>query len=212
MNTRTVTLVATPETINRYHPGAMQPTEPGINPGPVSAIFPIDFAECKTALGRWLAEHVQTTKFDDHGNIVKLVIPMTEEGLHIKELAKKLAQQQRVESAAEAEAVYAGLEKWAYERRNVLAAYGSALFAYRVIEFSWPVFGSRAASGAETPEAYFDLCAKMMRTTGGVILKTGFGEVPPDSLLNSMASDVGGGLALLAKHRGQEKAVIGDGK
>lgn len=212
MITRTVTLVANQDAIERYHPGAALRNDPGLNPGIVSAAFPVDPTKCKSALGRWLAEHILTTRFDDDASLVKIVIPATEEGLHIKELAKKLAQQQRVESAAEAEAVYAGLEKWINERRKLLMVYGSALFEYRVIAFNWPVFGSRAAGGALTPEAYFDECAKMMRTTGGVILKTGFGEVPPDSLLNSMASDVGGGLALLAKHRGQENAVIGDGK
>lgn len=206
MKTRTVNLVATPDAIERYHPGTMPPIQPGVNRGIISAEFPVNPARCKTALGRWLVEHIKTTRFDDSSSIVNIAIPITTEGQHIKDLAKQLAQQQRIESRDEAEFVYAGLERWIANRRREIFEYDTHQFSYRVIAFNWPVFGSRAAGGVDTPEAFFDRCGQMMRNTGGVILRAGLDKTElPESLARTMAKEAGGGDKLLERHRMQSE-------
>lgn len=196
---RTVTLVATPAAIDRYFPGS----DLAIKPGIVSAPFPIDPASCKTALGRLLAENIPTTRFDDDLSRVRILSPQTSESRRIKELAKRLAESQRVESREAADKVYAGLTKFAADRMAALKNDWSG-FNFSVINFNWPVFWSRVASNARTPEAYFDECGKMMSATGGVVLSVGTGGVQiPDALAHGMAVEAGGGVALLERYRRQ---------
>jgi len=86
--------------------------------------------------------------------------------------------------------------------------YGTESFRYRVIDYRWTVFGSSAADAAYTPEQYFDLCARQIRKTGGVILTAGLsGARLPDSLAETMASDAGGGLALMKRYNAGVKST-----
>jgi hypothetical protein len=165
----------------------------------MSAAFPIDPAACRTALGRWLAETIKTTRFDDDASRCVIVTPYTEEGLQAKDfLSKLLARSSTValRSSEDMQRLHRELQEWMEERGRYLAAYGDDLFRYRVMDFAWPVFGSRAAGGAGSPEDYFDACAKAIRETNGVIRWAGLSRATlPESLARTMANN--GGLALL---------------
>ena len=197
---RTVNLVATRDAILKYFPDAREP-HPAAKPGIMSADFPLVPELCETALGRWLAERIHTTRFEDDAAACKILLPATELGLHVREMGQQMLRHSEL-NAETAEALFGRVTAWIERQRRTLKMYGSVQSAYRTIQFEWPVFGSAKAKGAATPEAYFDECAKQIRMTGGIVLRAGFKtELPPDSLLQTMARDAGGGLALLERYR-----------
>lgn len=204
---RTVNLVATPEFIRQFHPEARDP-RPNAKPGIMSAPFPIVPETCRTALGRWLAENIITTRFDDDASSCAVLLPATEMGLHVRECGERLMRAQALPNAAEAEELFQRLEAWIAQQRKVIAGCGRLAFQYRVIQFQWPVCGSAAADGAKTPEDYFDVCARLIRTTGGVIVRAGLeGAALPEGLARTMASKAGGGDALLRRYQAANGAA-----
>ena len=197
---RTVNLVATEATIQRFFHGSPK-ANPASKPGIMSADFPVVPETCKTALGRWLADVIVTTRFDDDASNCSILLPATEQGLHFREFGEHLQRKREIRSIEEAERALREVEAWVQKQRNLAKVYGETTCRYRVIQFSWPVFGSAAAHGADTPEGYFDLCAGQIRSTGGVILKAGLGsDQPPESIVRTMASKSGGGDALLKRY------------
>lgn len=206
MRANTVSLVATLPTIQRYFPGGVDSKT-----GVMSAPFPIHPESCRTALGRWLAETILTTRFDDDASLCCILLPVTEQGLHFRELGAQLMREQEIRSVEEAERRFADIEAWIKKQRNVAKVYGEATCRYRTFQYQWPVFGSVAGGGAETPEAYFDFCAGEIRSTGGVILRAGLSNASvPESLLRTMAPKSGGGDALLRRYTAKlerDKAV-----
>lgn len=193
MTTQHVTLVATEAMIQQYHSGARSP-HTSAKPGIMSAEFPVDPAACKTKLGAWLASTIRTTRFDDDLSLCRIVLPATEFGLHVRDLAARLHGFHQVGTAEQAEMVFQLLSEWTEQQRKTLKVYEQHAFMYRTMQFEWPVFGSARAAGATTPEAYFDECAGQIRKTGGVILNAGLRVVPPESLVASMANGRGGEL------------------
>lgn len=198
---KTVELVATEAAIKAHFPGARSPN-PGAKPGIMSADFPVNPAGCKTALGRWLAETVLTTRFDDDAHLVRIGLPQTEEGLHVLEFFRGVIGDPRsgsISSLAELDVFHGKVEQWLKSRRAVNAMYGNEVFRYRAIYFEWPVYGSRAVEAAATPEEYFDACAQQIRQTGGVILWAGLSKKRlPQSIARTMSGNRG--LELLEKH------------
>jgi hypothetical protein len=198
---RTINLVSTLDAIKRHFPERYREPSPGSKPGVMSADFPLEPSACTTKLGCWLAEHISTTRFDDDGSWCPILMPATEMGLTIRELGEKLLRHQEADITA-TEVMLATMEEWIEHQRKIIAGYGDAVFRHRVIRYDWPVFGSVRVGDAKTPEAYFDACARLIRSTGGVILAAGLSrEVPPDSLVDTMAQSSGGGLALLRRYR-----------
>lgn len=201
---RIVNLVATPEAIRRYHPDARDPGS-RCAPGIMSADFPVDPARCKTSLGTWLATHIATTRFDDDASAVVLLLPQTEAGVRLLELQRHLPGADVTQEATFLR-VIARLRTALDEIERLRAMYGDALFERRVQRYAWPVFGSRAGGvhdGVDTPEAFFDWCARSIRRTGGVILSAGLGRVrPPNSLIATMSE--GRGLELLHQYENEK--------
>jgi hypothetical protein len=175
----------------------------------MSAAFPVDPVACKTALGRWLAEHIHTTRFDDDASRCVIVTPYTEEGLHARAFLSKLIAQpttSALRSTADMQRLHDQMKVWLDERQRFLKTYGDDLFRYRVIDFAWPVFGSRAAGSAASPEEYFDACAKQIRETNGVIRWAGLSRATlPPTLAATMANN--SGLLLLRAYEASLKAV-----
>lgn len=172
------------------------------NTGPNSLNYEVEPERCTTQLGAWLATHIDSTRFEDGGSRCSVVLPCTEEGLRVLDLANKLPAYKQIQSPSEAEELYTMLEGWIEERRGKLEMYGDDLFGFRVIEFEWPVFGSKAADQVKTPEAYFDCCAKQIRDLGGVILKAGVNSTElPESIAQTMAD--GKGMQLLGSYYDQ---------
>lgn len=197
MSTKTVDLVATSETVQRYFPDAANRT------GVLSAPFPIVPETCRTQLGRWLAEHIHTTRFDDDASRCSILLPHTHFGLSVRDLGERISRDYRAaDSLDDADRAFDALERWVSEQRKILKAYGPTQLQYCIEQYRWPVFGSAAAEGANTPEAYFDLCASAIRATGGVILRAGLSNAePPASLVRTMAAKHGGGDTLLRRYQ-----------
>ena len=201
MRARTVNLVATLPTIQRYFSGVVDSKS-----GVMSADFPISPQSCRTALGRWLAETILTTRFDDDASQCRILLPATEQGLHFRELAERLLSEQEIRSLEEAERRFAALEAWIKRQRQLAKVYGRTTCEYRTFLYQWPVFGSVAVGDADTPEAYFDFCAGRIRSTGGVVLRAGLSAaILPESVLRTMAPKSGGGDALLRRYTEQLK-------
>lgn len=201
MATQHVTLVATEAMIQQYHPSARRP-HVSAKPGIMSAEFPVDPAACQTKLGAWLAGTIHTTRFDDDLSQCRIVLPATEFGLHVRDLAERLRACQQVHTLDQTELVFQLLADWTEQQRKSLKVYERHAFTYRTTHFEWPVFGSARAGGAATPEAYFDECAGQIRKTGGVIIDAGMRDVPPSSLIESMAN--GRGSQLLRAYEKQK--------
>lgn len=202
-----VTLVATEDRLLADFPAQFRPAKPGTNPGILSAEYEVDPNACATKLGRWLAETVITTRFDSLLSSCSILLPQTAEGCVVRDLAERLMQRQSIANEVEAERLYVDIEDWIAERRTAIEVLGSYAFRNRVIAYKWPVFGAVAAENASTPEAYFDICAKQIRMTGGVILSVGSFALPA-SLVKTMAEKSGGGDNLIARHREQSARFI----
>lgn len=92
------------------------------------------------------------------------------------------------------------LERWAAQLRETSWTQDHEVFRLRSMLYKWPVFGSQAVAEAETPEAYFDACSRLIHQTGGVIAWSGLSRTPlPESLASAMAN--GHGLELLGRFR-----------
>lgn len=170
-------------------------------PGAASAPFPIDPDRCTSALGAWLAREISTTRFDDDASRCCLVLPSTEAGLHLAEMGERLSRLKDIGPAAFS-GLLAELARWIRDQRKRLDIYGDAMFRLRTVDYRWPVYGSSAAEGADTPEQYFDFCARAIRKTGGVVIWAGLRQSrPPESLLRTMAN--GRGLDLLRRFEAQ---------
>lgn len=182
----TVNLVATKERLLADFPADAERIN--ARPGVMSADYRVDTERC-TKLGGWLAEHIGTTRFDDDASQLTLMVPATEFGLVVGELGQSLARDTKISNLQSAERVFGRLEAWIHQQRGVLDMYGDSLFSRRVFEFQWPVFGSRKAGDAETPETYFDACARQIRQMGAVIVRAGLsGERPPLSLQRTITN------------------------
>lgn len=193
---KTVNLVATLEAIGRYHHSPVAP-----HSSVMSADFPIVPETCKTELGLWLAQRILTTRFEDDAATCTIVLPYTEQGLQIRSFADGLVRHREIRTVDAANKIFKEIEDWVAKQRQFLAAYGPHTTAYRTTNFKWPVFGAAAAQGANTPEDYFDLCAGMIRATGGAILHAGLQREPvPESLLRTMAAHAGGGVSLVKRY------------
>ena len=177
---RTVSLVATPDAIRKYFPDARDP-RPLAKQGIMSADFPLNPSACRSKFGRWLAERVATTRFDDDLSVLSVHLPHTEEDIHVRNYAARLSVS-AVRTEGDVKALHAQMLAWIEERRKVIAAYGDSCFRHRTVPFQWPVYGSAACREAETPEQYFDLCARMIRQMNPSLVRLfSSGETPPES-------------------------------
>lgn len=178
--TRTCNFVATEELLQKQSPGSRRP-HPSMKPGVMSANFQVNPAECKTAFGRWLAERISTTRRDDDMSILNLTTRQTEIDIAVADMAKRVTSNS-IKNQADFDRLLAQLGSWISEKQAVATAYGDHLFQHRTVEFEWPVLGSRAAEGVESPEAYFDLCAARIRAMKpSKVAVRWTGEEPPKS-------------------------------
>lgn len=177
---RSVQLVATPDFIktlvaNQYNafrdaaagrlfpPGTHVPAE--WNPatdGPLSAKFAVDPSACKTKLGAWLAEHAVTTRFSDPFSLLSIEVARSDEDAETTRFLASVHQPCSLRSVADFERLQAEISAWLARRAAVVKMYGEVPFKTQSLTFKWPVFGSAVAMGADTPEEYFDLCAKII--------------------------------------------------
>lgn len=198
-----VQLVCTPEIASRYYPEARAPYTRSI----LAPHFPITPENCATKLGRMLAEHISTTLRDDDASRCTLIMPVTEIGVHFTEMGKKLMTEKLIINETSAEGFFQLMEQFIADRRGEIAMYGDHVFHLRTMQFEWPVFGSKAAADAETPEAFFDLCGRQIRQLGGMILRLGLTATAddlPEGIMRTLSN--GRGLDLLHRHR---KHMIG---
>jgi hypothetical protein len=147
----------------------------------MSARFEVDPEKCTSKFGRWLAERVTTTRFDDDRATLSVTLRATEEDLHVRELAQRISSTS-VRDADDAERLHQLLLKWVEKRRGVIACFGEHCFTPRTIDFAWPVYGSAMAEHLDTVEAYFDLCAKRIRGLRPARVRLWNGEEPPEAL------------------------------
>jgi hypothetical protein len=193
---RQIELVATLDAIKKLSPALAEGL--AAEQGPYSANFPCMPADCQTALGTWLANNVTSTRFGNPNSECILILPQTVMGLSVRSVGDRLTRTRGVYDLVEAEALFQSLESWISEERAALSTSTHNRFTYIQKAFQWPVYGSTAQQSADTPERYFDHCAKLIRATGGVILR--LGELtPPRYLLMSLAEHSGGGEALLRR-------------
>lgn len=195
-----VKLVSTLERIKRDFPDQYRGSRTNI----MSADYTIDPAKCETKLGRWLAERIPTTRHDDDASNCTIIYPATEAGIRLTDMGKYWITERIIRNKQDWERVRDTILKSIETLNNHIKVYGNALFLYRAASFAWPVYGSRAAEGAETPEQYFDICARQMRQAGGVVLSAGLSrDALPDSLAESMAHRNGGGRRLIENYHQQ---------
>ena len=207
MNRNTVTLVATIERVRQDFPSIKYTPRKNSRSGIVLVAYPINPGNCKTALGRWLAERILTTHFNDDASECIVLLPATEIGLHFKDCGEHLARHREIRTAADAERLFTSLQDWIAKKKKIVALGGAHSFHYRTIEFQWPVYGSTVAGNAETPEAYFDVAARQIRQTGGVILRAGLlRERLPDSIASTMVQNACDGVELLRRHEASRSA------
>jgi hypothetical protein len=174
--------VATLDLIRKLNPDReIQNRHHNSVPGIMSCDIVVHPEQCKTAFGRWLAERVWTTRRDDDLSRVRVTLGKTEAEIAMCSFATEL-QSQRIRDSIEFSLVLKRMEGWATYQRNIQGAYGDHLYAYRTIDFEWPVLGSRAAEGIEEPAAFFDLCAARIRAMKPRAVRVHDGQQPPVSL------------------------------
>lgn len=191
--TNTVELVATKEVVLRYHPNR------SIASSVLSAPFPIEPGKCETALGEWLATHVETTRFDDDASVCQIVLPHSQASLCLSAMADGLPSHTRSGKPIELESAAAHLACQAEELLSLLKTFPArTLLSPRSMMYRWPVFGRQRAVGM-TPERYFDYCATAIQRSGGVIEYAGLWRTPlPEGLAQTMAQ--GHGAKLIDRH------------
>jgi hypothetical protein len=172
-------------------------------PGIMSAPYQVDLDIIKTKLGRFLAEHTSTTRRDDDDSSISLLSPWTVGDAEINEIASNAQMTQPSGLSAHKGQTLARLARLRAEIDRVearvrTAAPGGHWDILRVISYDWPVFGSRRIPDAATPEAFYDACARDIRSAGAILLSAGMRHVPlPDGIAQTMAG--GRGLQLLRK-------------
>lgn len=181
---KTINLVVT-EAVARAHSPAAVKGKPRPTSGIISINLPIDPSRCQTTLGAWLADRIQTTRFDDDLSRLTLAWPKTELRLSADEMIRTL-EGNPLRCYQDLEGFEQTVTAWLAERRKLLAAYGDILFARPFVPFAWPVFGSAAAAGAESPEAYFDYCARKIRVLQPTQIRAWDGSEPPESLMRTI--------------------------
>ncbi|MBE0548552.1 MAG: hypothetical protein IH627_13075 [Rubrivivax sp.] len=166
----TVNLVATVPTIKRLLPEQFAKRyaqhlvdSPEWTPnGPISADFPLDPSNCKTEFGRWLAETINTTRFDDDFSRLTVTLGVSEEDLHVREALERFGAC-RIRNARDFERFQTQVRTWLESREKNVRMIGDFCFHPRAWTFQWPVFGSASAREAATPEEFFDMCAGHIR-------------------------------------------------
>ena len=173
-------LMATEAMVRRHHPD-FRGVRPGCAPGICSADFRVDLSQCRTALGRYLADKIATTRREDDASRVRVQLPENAAGHYLCAIGERMSRSRNLTAAGLARGIEEARAQLA-ELEAVHAMHGEGLFWPRVVDYEWPVFGSIAggrASGVDTAEAYFDLCARAIRSLGGKILSVGiFRECP----------------------------------
>ena len=176
--------------------------------------FEVDSSKCVSKLGAWLAEHVLTTRRDDDASLVSIVLPVTNAGALITNLGKAISKESYSGGGRNYPSFpgYLLTDKSDLERaiKNIRAEldfieqqsrlFENAEFTVKTSFYQWPVFGSAAAGwseGVNTPEKFFDYCAKDMFASGYVVRWAGLlRNVLPDSISSKMFK--GRGTELLA--------------
>ncbi len=206
-------LVVTPERLQRDFPerAAAAPrfeTELRL----YQAMYPVDLDKIESKLGRWLAEATGSTDRRDDASRVSIVLPITEGAIAINEIGRRYASMLGAngwrgrrpirEMIASIRSDIERLDRDLRQLESYVTAYGEHSYQWhRVVEYDWPVYGSRRCRDADTPEAYLDWAAKEIRTTDGVILEAGlFRRRLPESLARTMAQRSGGGLEVLGSY------------
>lgn len=172
-------MVATEALLQKTHGSTV--VRAGAVPGIQSADFKFDVSECKSGFGRWLAEHVWTTRRDDDLSTLFVTLRQTEMDISlagVMEAMRKIS----VRNADDLERVSKLFTNWHQEQRGYAGAYAGEVFRPRSVVFEWPVLGSRAAEHIESPAAYFDLCAARIRALKPLKVRTWEGKEPPESL------------------------------
>jgi hypothetical protein len=165
-----------------------------------SAEFPVNLDKIETKLGRWLAENVFTTRREDDASRVSLLFADTGAATAVRGLTADVPA--AIRDAAALESELQTIEHRIAQMRRVREVYPGWGFDFRIETFAWPVFGSQRAAAAKTTEQYFDLCAKMIRASGAVILSAGILSAElPSSLARTMCLQGGGGDDLIERHR-----------
>ena len=122
-----VNIVPTQQVIQSYFPGSRT--------GSRVARANIPLRESpRTAFGRWLAENIPTTSFDDDMSLIFIQLPFTEHDLEFHEFARHL-QLTCTRSVEEAKTRFSGIERWLARQRKLLAMYGNSLHRYHTVQF-----------------------------------------------------------------------------
>lgn len=179
-----VNLVSTPEQIRRSFPECGKSFS-----GIVSADYPVNISKIQSKLGKFLASHITTTRFDDDAHRVLLVTNRTEWDLHMLELAQRI---ERMGGVPPHECI-ARIEEELSRLLGTLKMYGEEQFTIlRSYYYQWPVYGSANAGNAITPEQFFDHCANQIRRQDAVVAWAGLGQTPlPESIAQTMAGNKG---------------------
>ncbi len=210
-STKHITLVATDAMIQQYLPDAATSNGPR-PPGVRWADFAVDRDRCETKLGRFLADHITTTRRDDDASHVWIVAPVTDAGAALQHLCKAYADRNDYQVLSEAEfnarvqKLRAALD--AAEAR--VRTFGQCEFDLRQVQYEWPVFGSHAGGirdGVDTPEKFLDYCGRAIRQTRGVIIRAGLSCARPEESLLRTMGDHSTGLLLLAEYERQVHAA-----
>ena len=199
----TITLVATRERLLADFPTLAIP-----DTGIPSADYQVQPGRCSDPLGRWLAEQITSTDRTSEGSRCILLYPVTEAGKRLRSKVLGALEGANDIASQEQHSVFLDGIRAVLDAEGRLArSEGAAFFALRTESYRWPVFGSAAAWGATTPEAYFDACARHIRSTlGAVILSAGReGLAPPSKITAKMAG--GKGIEILSSYQETQRCA-----
>jgi hypothetical protein len=140
---------------------------------PLCATYSVAPLKCKTKLGKWLAQTIESTKFSDPESQCHIALPSTVEGAKVTEFAERIGKHKSISSVEDAENLYLEIYQWIEWRRSEISSDFKTLFSRQIIQFKWPVYGSAASGYANSVEEYFDNCARQINRTGGVIYSVG---------------------------------------
>lgn len=182
---RVVKLVATPDIVKRMNPEGYanfiqrNHREPNLI---ISADFQVNPELCQSKFGKWLAERVFTTRFDDDLSLLAVTRRTTQMDRCLAELAQRI-ESSHCSSVQHFSSVKLQVEQWLDKKSREVEVYGDTFFEPIIEHFKWPVFGSAKAGGETSVEAYFDNCAKMIRGMTPAEVKFAVTrESPPESL------------------------------
>ena len=158
MKSKSVDLVATLEIIK----GQLGLSTALCSKSMASAKFRVNPDNCRTKLGRWLADNICTTRFDDDFSNLNLVLDVSNAELEAKELAE-LIKDTKIRDREAWDDLGVHINAFIEKRKQVIDMHGENCFALKTIQFAWPVYGCKTVAEAKTPEEYFDKCASMIR-------------------------------------------------